>query len=357
MSILGKIVNYGFRAVKAAPKLVFGTNSDIVGKAARVAYKGSNGSVFSKLGSAVKAGGKALEKGGTGLAFWKGVGSSIKSLPKFLCRAAKVGAKTAKAAGKSGIWGGIKGFLGGVGKKMPLIGTLIAIGFEIPNIFKAGSEQGAGEALKETGKAAARLAGGAAGAAIGSAICPGIGSLIGWVAGEWLTGLVVGKTYTEKKDELIEQYNLTEEQISQAQEQGYTVDKLLDELKSQGPEVSGNEQGSQNDKQKSEDSASSAAESGASDNKAVSDAAASTSSVTNPSVTTPYPTYTGMTNPFGFGLNVPNPAMIGLNNPFGFGIGSGMYNPVFPMMNQILQPGENIFEKYPLGFRFQYMGN
>ena len=56
MSILGKIVNYGFRAIKAAPKLVFGTNSDIVGKAARAAYKGSNGSVFSKLGSAVKSG-------------------------------------------------------------------------------------------------------------------------------------------------------------------------------------------------------------------------------------------------------------------------------------------------------------
>ena len=73
-------------------------------------------------------------------------------------------------------------------------------------------------------------------------------------------------------------------------------------------------------------------------------------------VTTPYPTYTGMTNPFGAGLNVPNSAMIGLNNPFNFGMGTGMYYPGLSMISPLLQPGENIFEKYPLGFKFQYIG-
>lgn len=244
---IGKLFSLGFRALKAAPKLVFGTNSESVGKVIRNTYKGaSSGSVFSKAVKATKEGFKSLEKGATGKAFLKGVFSDIKSLPKFLTKATKVGSSAAKAAGKSSIWGGVKGFFGGVCKKMPLIGTLIAIGCEVPNIYKAGKEEGAGSALKETGKAAARLAGGAAGAAIGSAICPGIGTLIGWVAGEWLTGLVTGKTYTEKKEEAEEKaqaeqeiqqlkdLGLSDEEIAYVQEQGLSVDQVKELVGSQG---------------------------------------------------------------------------------------------------------------------------
>ena len=199
---LAKLAGYGLRAIKVLPKLVFGTNSDAVGSAMRTAVKGAKGgSIFSTMKAAGKAGLKTLEKGPTGKAFLKSVGKDILGLPAFLKAGVKAGANAAKAAGKSTIWGGIKGFFGSAAKKMPLIGTLLAVGFELPNIFRAGSDKGVGEALKETGKAGARLVGGAAGAAIGSAICPGIGSLIGWVAGEWLTGLVTGKTYTEKKEE------------------------------------------------------------------------------------------------------------------------------------------------------------
>ena len=232
MGILSKVVSYGWRAIKAAPKLIFGTNSDAVGKAMKTAYKGTTtGSVFTKAKAAAKAGAKVLESGATGKAFLKQIGKDIVTLPKSLARGAKAGYLKAIHAGKSGILGGVKGFFGKVGKKMPLIGTLLMIGCELPNIFKAGSDRGVGEAAKETGKAAARLAGGALGAAIGSAICPGLGSLVGWIAGEWLTSKVVGKTYTEKKDEAtdkLRELGLSDEEIDAAEKQGQDIIELAD---------------------------------------------------------------------------------------------------------------------------------
>jgi hypothetical protein len=222
--------------------LIFGTNSDAVGGAMRSTVKGMKGaSIFSKGKAAAKSALTTLESGATGKAFLKQVGKDIIGLPKALMRSSKAGYLMAKHAGKSGIWGGIKGFFGGAAKKMPLIGTLLMIGCELPNIFRAGSEEGVGSAVKETVKAGARLAGGAVGAAIGSAICPGIGSLIGWVAGEWLTSKVVGKSYTEKKEEeaeqaeaaqqeaQIEQYRqlgLSDEEIQYCIENGYTPEMV-----------------------------------------------------------------------------------------------------------------------------------
>ena len=231
-----KLFNYGTRAVKATPKLIFGTNSDAVGSAMRSAFKSNSGSIWSSAKSAIKAGGKVLESGATGKAFFRAILNDVKTLPKALCRSTKAGALIAKHAGKSSIWGGIKGFFGGVGKKMPLIGTLITIGLELPNIYSAGKDRGVGEALKETGKAAARLAGGAAGAAIGSAICPGIGSLVGWCVGEWLTGLVVGKSYSDQKDEAIDklkEMGATDEDIEAAEKQGVDIIDKAEEIEAQ----------------------------------------------------------------------------------------------------------------------------
>lgn len=124
-------------------------------------------------------------------------------------------AKAAKAAGK-GFFGqataGVKGLFKGLGKNMPFLAAASTLLFELPNIWTATKEQGIGQGVKEVGKAGARLAGGAAGAAIGSAICPGIGTMVGWFVGDWLTGKVVGKSYSEKKAE-------AEEALAQAQAQ------------------------------------------------------------------------------------------------------------------------------------------
>src|SRR5574344_1817513 len=100
----------------------------------------------------------------------------------------------------AGFTGKIGGFFKGCGKAMPALMAFMMVAGEIPNVFKATKEQGVGQGAKEVGKAAARLTGGALGAAICSAIIPIplVGSLVGWMAGDWLAGKIVGKSYTEK---------------------------------------------------------------------------------------------------------------------------------------------------------------
>lgn len=205
-----KAINYGTRAIKVAPDVIFGKGADVfvrsAGQAAREAVKG-NKSWASSIWTGIKKGGTALEttiaknaatKGG----FFKQALQSLKTLPSTITSTTKAGARAARIAGKSSVLGGVKGFFKGVGKKMPLLGNLMLIAFELPNIFKATKEEGIGQGVAEVAKAGGRLAGGALGAAVGSAVCPGIGSLIGWVAGEWLASKVVGKSYTEKQQEL-----------------------------------------------------------------------------------------------------------------------------------------------------------
>ncbi len=121
----------------------------------------------------------------------------MKTTPSKIKGQTLAGARLAKAAGKSQVMGGIKGFFKGIGKKMPLIGNLMLIAFELPNIISAIKEKGIGQGLAEVGKSGARLTGASV---AGSAFGP-IGSIVGWIAGEWLTGKIVGKSYTEKKAE------------------------------------------------------------------------------------------------------------------------------------------------------------
>lgn len=209
VSMLPRIAGYGKRILKAAPEMMLGTGSDVIGAAAR----STKGSVLTKARAGFRAlegdiAAKQISQGG----FFKRLLFNLKDTPKAIGRSTKAGFGAAKAAGKSGIWGGIKGFGKGIGKKMPFIGAAMTVLFELPNIWTATKEQGIGQGVKETAKAGARLAGGAVGAAIGSAICPGIGSIIGWVAGEWLTSKVVGKSYSEQKMD-------AEEEIAQAQAQ------------------------------------------------------------------------------------------------------------------------------------------
>lgn len=241
LSIGAKLFKYGKRALNVAPELVLGTGSEKLGAAMR----STKGSIFTKA----KAGAIALEKDVAKKAisggFFKRTLKNLISTPKSLLNGAKAGARAARIAGKSSFLGGLSGIIKAGSKKMPFIGALLTIGFELPNIIKAGKEKGIGAALAETGKAGSRLLGGAIGAAIGSAICPGIGSFIGYMVGDWLTGKVVGKSYTEEQEEAQEvqtpaqptkyteteinqlrQMGLSDEEIAQAQQNGYTVDDI-----------------------------------------------------------------------------------------------------------------------------------
>lgn len=157
-------------------------------------FKAAGKSRFTNFGTQIKDGFKAAENATKGTNVWKGMKDSAMSLPKDV--------KNAWKAGK-GFWSSFKGAGNELVKRLPLIGSALMIAFELPNIFKATTDEGIGSGLLETGKATARLASGAACAAIGQAICPIpiVGGLLGWIAGEMLASAVVGKTYTEKKME------------------------------------------------------------------------------------------------------------------------------------------------------------
>ena len=93
----------------------------------------------------------------------------------------------------------IGGTLKGLGKRAPLIGTALMVAFELPNIFKATKEGGLINGAAETGKSAVRIAAGVACGAIGTAILGPLGSIPGFIIGDLLGKLVVGKSYSEKK--------------------------------------------------------------------------------------------------------------------------------------------------------------
>lgn len=209
VSMAPKILSYGKRIANVLPESVLGNGAEIAGKAMRT----TKGSAFTRAKSGFLALEKDIEKkqklNGN---FFKRITSNLDRIPSLT----KAGARAAKIKGKSSILGGIKGFFRGLGKNMPFIAAASTLIFELPNIWTATKEQGIGAGVKELAKAGARLTGGAAGAAIGSALCPGIGTFIGWIAGEWLTSKVVGKTYTEQKDELLAQQ---QEAMAAAQQQ------------------------------------------------------------------------------------------------------------------------------------------
>lgn len=332
------------RALKCMPEFIFGESAHVIGKAYKAAPKGS---IFSKA----KVAGKAFESHVTKLSATKGgfftrMWNSAKSCVKF--PSTRAGIRLARMTGKSKIMGGIKGFFKGLGKKMPFIGAVLTVAFEIPSIIKGYKQEGIAGALKQVAGAGIELGGMAAGAAIGSCICPGIGSLIGGVIGAFAGSFARDAVAPLKEDD--------EEQVPQGEQDTQPSDTTS------------------TDSSSTTDSASSSSErsSGATTE---SEKADSTSTTTTPTTTTPTattPTATSptatipsinpfnptMTNPFGSGIGF-NP-MMGTGMNFGFnpmmGMGTGMFNPEAQLVNGLLQPGENIFLKYPMGQKFQYVG-
>lgn|SRR5574344_195257 len=215
VTMVPKMAGYVRRIGNVAPEFIFGTGSDLVGTTMR----GTKGSVWTKAKSGFKALESSINAASKEGGFFKRLWKNLLETPGTIKDAAKEAAKVAEAAGKNKIWAGFKGAFKGIGKKMPFIASALLVIGELPNIFTAIKEKGLVQGLKETAKTGARLAGGATCAAIGSAICPGIGSLIGWVVGDWLTSKIVGKSYTEQKDdEKAKAEELAQAQAQQAQQ-------------------------------------------------------------------------------------------------------------------------------------------
>ena len=203
-----KAFNYGKRALKIAPDFILGESAEIVGKGMRSA----KGSIFTKA----KAGAKALEKHVAKQAvkgnFFKRLFKGVVSLPSAFKKNIGQGIKVAARLGKGKGWGIWKGISKTVSKKMPLIGSLLTIAFEVPNIYKAFKDGGIEAGIKEIGGASVELGCMAGGAAIGSAICPGVGTVVGGIVGSLVGMFLRGKTYTEKQEEALAQ---NQEQESQ----------------------------------------------------------------------------------------------------------------------------------------------
>ena len=233
---------YASRAIKVFPETVFGTGQEAMADAFKGAMRhnvnGKNvlktGNIFSKefwsnLGKGFKDAGIAAEKHSARQvaqhgSFWKATKASLKDFFPSLERSWRAGGAAAKATGKSGLLGSVKGLFKGIGKKMPLIGSALLVAFELPNIIKATKNEGIAQGICEAGKACARLGGGALGGAIGAAVLGPIGGILGWCLGEWITGKIVGKSYSErvakqkeKQDALIKEQPQAEQVQAQAQ--------------------------------------------------------------------------------------------------------------------------------------------
>lgn len=219
MNNFRKAWGYTKQVLEVSPELMFGTASESVGEALRT----TKGGLFAKA----QEGWKVLKEAGKGNFFESFFGNFKTFIPSIKWNIKK-GAYLAKKAGESTFKGGVKGFFKGLGKKMPFIGALSMMLFELPNIFTATKEKGIFQGAAEVVKAGARLTGGGLGAAIGSAVIPipFVGSMAGWIAGEWLAGKIVGKSYSVQKAENEEKYkqnqelNQQQETIADSQQQG-----------------------------------------------------------------------------------------------------------------------------------------
>ena len=166
-------------------------------------YKGMHkqiGDAFVKANNATK-----------GSSIWKDMWHSVRTLPKDL---------SATYKNTSGLWGKTKGIFGQLGKRMPVIGAGLMVGFELPNIFSAFNDKGLIGGIIEIFKSTGRLCGFMGGMAIGQALIPIpiVGGLIGGIAGDLLVGKITGKRHSEAKAEA-EQLAMAEQQMLMQQQQ------------------------------------------------------------------------------------------------------------------------------------------
>jgi len=180
---LKTVWRYGKRAFEVVPELAFGSASEATG----AAMKATKGSIFKKA----EAGWHALEKAGSG-SFFKGFWNNCKNFFPDAIKAFNKG---------TGIKGKFSELFKNFGSKMSFIGSAMFMLWEIPNIYTAVKEKGLFQGGQEVTKFVARMTTAGLGAAIGTALpFPG-GSLIGWIAGEWIGKRIFGKPYTEQKEE------------------------------------------------------------------------------------------------------------------------------------------------------------
>lgn len=197
------------RIFKGAGRLLFDPKFTEAAESALKASRKAQGwtNIHKQIGDCFIKAEKASIKANPSL--WKGMKDSLTSLPK--------GMKTAWNGAKG--LGKLKAVGGQLWKRMPLIGGILMVAFELPNIFSAFKDKGLVGGLTEIVKSGSRLVGSMAGFAIGQALIPIpiVGGLIGAIGGDWLVSKITGKSHSEKKAEMEEALTQADGAEQQAQ--------------------------------------------------------------------------------------------------------------------------------------------
>lgn len=309
-------------------------------------------SIFTNFVPKAKAGMKELSKEykatkTTGLL--KGIGSSFKNIWKTITSSTKAGVRAAsiKSAGKSvsklaTFAGGAKGLFKGLGKclkKLPVIGTILTVGFEIPEIYGAFKDGGFWEGTKQVLRSGGKLIVGAGCAALGTAIGGPVGGAIGWIAGDMLMDWIF-PPYSEQKAKEEEQQTAQNEELSR---ENIPTEQERDQAQQQ---------------QQTPSTVQQPATPAASEQPAIEQPLVQ--SPITPTLTTDFTTTYPGTNPFnsGLGLNVNYPLHLGIS-PSLYGSFGGLTTPGMPITNLNPVPDifgyENLYTKTPSNYKFIYM--
>lgn len=211
MTTVDSAVNSTWKYLKMYPEFVLGTGYDAFSNSFKASWqvgKNNNLPFKKRFGRAFKAGTDAAVRHNDRLlaqnegSFWKATKNSITSIWPDLKTNWTSAGEAAKAAGKSVGWAKFKSIGKVLGKRMPLIGAVMTLAFELPNIIKATANEGVLAGAGETAKTGVRLGISTLCGALTQALIPipFLGGMVGFVAGDLLGRFIVGKSYSEKKE-------------------------------------------------------------------------------------------------------------------------------------------------------------
>lgn len=360
MGITSTILKTGWKYARVLPRYAFGNGYGVISEARKTAA-GGTWKTLRHSATASKAGWQALKtdiaataarSSRVGGAWSRGVsaeisritsgGGTVTTLSKLkgglkgLAKTAGTAIKTAwttgstaasagKYLGKLGKFGKFLGGMKGVLKplcKMPVIASIVTLAFEMPDIYSAFKDGGFFEGIKQLGKSGAKVAIGTAVGALGTVIGGPVGGIAGYVIGETLSGMIFGKSWNE-----------THEKPSEAQAQG---DQNSKDAELNGTMPADADTQAERDRLRAENGA---VEADDEDDDEEGDDESAEQTVQNdqsglperleaPTDTTTY--YPTMQPSYAQSYN---------SNPFGF------------------DAGTNIFQRFPMGYTFQYEGN
>lgn len=196
------------RVIKTSPYLVLGEGQSVFQEALQQSIRGYKvngkyygGQGYSNLWTNMKNAFKKMEAGNKALStreggFWKATKKSICNIPKEFSTA------WTSSAGK-GFLKRSGGLLKVLGSRLPLIFGAWMVYDEATKLWTAAKDGqlNAGEVAKSGSK----LIGATLGAAIGQAMIPipFVGGIIGFMGGQFLSELVIGKSYADQKKEIL----------------------------------------------------------------------------------------------------------------------------------------------------------